>query len=150
MSTTFRKRVGMNLAVALPSVYPDQICKGVADVLDCPDIPNGVGSPWASSWIGEVTKMHLHFSEIKSQAGNSFVNLVRASLLFEVQHQRVAELFSCDNFLPACRPRRCSSNRGGALNLRTCKCPPCMSVIHGIHAEKLVPLNLPHSSYTAH
>ena len=41
----------MNLAVALPSVYPDQICKGVADVLDCPDIPNGVGSPSASSWI---------------------------------------------------------------------------------------------------
>ena len=102
-------------------------------------------------WIVEVTKVHLHFSEIKSQAGNSFVNLARASLLYEMQRQRVAELFSCDNFLPACRPRRCSSNHGGALNLRTCKCPPpCMSVIHGNHAEKLVPLNLPRSSYTAH
>ena len=81
----------MNSAVALPSVYPDHICKGVADVLDCPDIPNGVGSLSASSWIGEVTKVHLHFSEIKSQAGNSFVNLARASLLFEIQRQRVAK-----------------------------------------------------------
>ena len=37
-------------------------------------------------WIGgEVTKMHLHFSEIKSQAGDSFVNLARPSLLYEMQ-----------------------------------------------------------------
>ena len=88
----------------------------------------------------------MHFSEIKSQAGNSFVNLASASILYEMQHQSVAELFAVTIF--ASVPT--SSNRGRALNLRACKCPPCMSVIHGIHAEKLVPLNLPRSSYTAH
>ena len=47
----FQKKSGNEFGSCLPSVYPDQICKGVADVLDCPDIPNGVGSPSASSWI---------------------------------------------------------------------------------------------------
>ena len=50
-------------------------------------------------WIGgEVTKMHLHFSEIKSQAGNSFVNLASPSILYEMQHQSVAELFAVTIF----------------------------------------------------
>ena len=32
----FQKRVKIKLAAALPSVYPDQICKqAVADLLDC-------------------------------------------------------------------------------------------------------------------
>ena len=50
-------------------------------------------------WIGAVTKMHnLHFSEIKSQTGISFVNLARASILYEMQHQSVAELFAVTIF----------------------------------------------------
>ena len=94
----------------------------------------------------------MHFSEIKSEAGNSFVNLARASILFETQHHNVPELFCGDNFMPEClecQPRRSLFKRRQCPKFAH-KGPPCMSVIHGIHAEKLVPLNLPRSSYTAH